>query len=567
MAAEQQFLNAGIVSLDPLVTYTKRFGALPVGIAGAVPELFANRPSLHLVSASWFLHDSAVDEIASEIRRVSGILPQAHFIFLAASSYDAYRLASAGVPSFTCNSIIFIDEQVFRPMPPFDGTGYRYDAIYNARFETYKRHELAARIDNLALIYDRPLAGGVSAVEADVRKLLPTAHYLNHELGAGVYKNLNRVEVAQQLRLSRCGLCLSAEEGEMRVAMEYLLCGLPIVSTQSIGGRDRYFQPAYAIIAPDDPEAIAEAVKEMSRRRINKLAVRDHVGRILAHERQAFLKGLNAVARDVFGVSDVFGDMRAFIHAMPFIAPSEEWGRRRLEDVARALDEIPPRGAAPSRQAIAKSKVEDRYHKLFLEELALNGIPNEYEPGAGAANSSLLYILARLMRELPVQDVVELGSGQTSILIDRIRKAKHKAFEARTLEHDRNWIDRIGKKVDHRTIYAPLRKMDVAGHEIEFYEIANDLPQQIDFLLIDGPPASCPQTRFSRLGAATLVPLLGSDFVILIDDSEREGEQLLSALIAERLSSRHAGYRKKEFHGDKRQTVFAGGAFADAIDF
>lgn len=40
---------------------------------------------------------------------------------------------------------------------------------------------------------------------------------------------------------SRCGLILSAEEGACFAAMEYLLCGLPVVTTPNIGGRDEFF--------------------------------------------------------------------------------------------------------------------------------------------------------------------------------------------------------------------------------------------------------------------------------------------------------------------------------------
>ncbi|WP_164127899.1 glycosyltransferase, partial [Stenotrophomonas maltophilia] len=48
------------------------------------------------------------------------------------------------------------------------------------------------------------------------------------------------------------GLCLSAVEGAMCASMEYLMAGLPVVSTPSVGGRDVYFDPDYCIIA--EPE-------------------------------------------------------------------------------------------------------------------------------------------------------------------------------------------------------------------------------------------------------------------------------------------------------------------------
>ncbi len=52
---------------------------------------------------------------------------------------------------------------------------------------------------------------------------------------------LNSWEVARKLNACRVGMCLSETEGAMFAAVEYLLCGLPVVSTPSQGGRDVWF--------------------------------------------------------------------------------------------------------------------------------------------------------------------------------------------------------------------------------------------------------------------------------------------------------------------------------------
>ena len=49
--------------------------------------------------------------------------------------------------------------------------------------------------------------------------------------------------------MSQVGLCLSKSEGAMFASIEYLLCGLPIVSTKSVGGRDIFFTDENCIIA------------------------------------------------------------------------------------------------------------------------------------------------------------------------------------------------------------------------------------------------------------------------------------------------------------------------------
>jgi glycosyltransferase involved in cell wall biosynthesis len=49
----------------------------------------------------------------------------------------------------------------------------------------------------------------------------------------------------------------------MFASIEYLLCGLPVVTTRSIGGRDVFFDPAYVEWVEDDPEAVAQGVRNL----------------------------------------------------------------------------------------------------------------------------------------------------------------------------------------------------------------------------------------------------------------------------------------------------------------
>lgn len=83
------------------------------------------------------------------------------------------------------------------------------------------------------------------------------------------YSDDDKVPVEEIVRLynqCRVGLCLSGMEGAMFASMEYLLCGLPIVTTRSVGGRDAFFDPEYVITVEDTPEAVSAGVKEMCAR-------------------------------------------------------------------------------------------------------------------------------------------------------------------------------------------------------------------------------------------------------------------------------------------------------------
>jgi hypothetical protein len=334
---EDCLLECGIVSTDPLVTFSKRHTPTPIGIAGGCSELFRSGPSLHLVSPCWALHPEDIAEIAAETKRLATVLPKARLVVLANTDMEGLRLSIAGAQAIVGNSTVFVDERIFKPMPAFDGSDAEFDAIYNARFEPYKRHELAKKTENLALIYDPQFDGSSSPLEPEIRKLLPHARFLNHEIGKGQHLRLSRETVAREVNRARVGLCLSDEEGSMRAAMEYLLCGLPIVTTRSAGGRDRYYHAPFVLVVRDDPDEVGAAVAELIARNLNKLQVREYIGRIVAFERRNLLAAINAIAREHFGISEMFTTPEPFIRAQPFTDPTSDWGREKIERAAKTL--------------------------------------------------------------------------------------------------------------------------------------------------------------------------------------------------------------------------------------
>ncbi|MBV9332207.1 MAG: glycosyltransferase [Alphaproteobacteria bacterium] len=330
------FSDIGLLSLDPPITYSTRQPAAPLGIAWACPELFSGRPSLHFVSFSWALFDRIVSEIASEVETLSARLPEARIVFLTATDYDIARFSRHSLAAIPGNPSIFVDERIFKPLPPFDFSDAAFDAIYNARFVRFKRHELTYRLQRPAFIYDPPLDVPLVQTEAATRAALPDAHYLNHEHGKGSYIRLDRETIAREVNRARCGLCLSAVEGFMTASMEYLLCGIPVISTESIGGRDRYYDGAYAFGVEPNAEAVAAAVAAIRNKRFNKLQIREQVGRLVQFERRNLLSAINRISREAFGIPDVFQSLTSFVAARPFALPTG-WARPRFEAAASEL--------------------------------------------------------------------------------------------------------------------------------------------------------------------------------------------------------------------------------------
>ncbi|MFO0904145.1 MAG: glycosyltransferase [Pirellulales bacterium] len=182
-----------------------------------------------------------------------------------------------------------------------------FQAVYNARMNPFKRHWLAERIGSLMIV------GGVYAPDdswdyfSEVRRRLPQAWFTH----ADNHWFRGPEEIAALLNEARVGLCLSACEGAMYAATEYLLCGLPVVSTASLGGRDVWFDPKYTRIVDDDPAAVAAAVDELDSLRLPPAEVRGAALREMAVQRERFFE----LGRRIYGQLSIDRSFVADFHA------------------------------------------------------------------------------------------------------------------------------------------------------------------------------------------------------------------------------------------------------------
>jgi glycosyltransferase involved in cell wall biosynthesis len=137
--------------------------------------------------------------------------------------------------------------------------------------------ELAAEVERLALIFSYDsfeyTTQQFHAEHVRLSALMPHATFLNKLTPEG-FEWFFPDRVNAVLAQSRVGLCLSAVEGAMRAAIEYLFAGLSVVSTPSIGGRDVYFDDEYCIIADPDPRSIREAVNALVARAVPRDYIR-----------------------------------------------------------------------------------------------------------------------------------------------------------------------------------------------------------------------------------------------------------------------------------------------------
>ncbi|MBE1291333.1 MAG: glycosyltransferase [Rhodobacteraceae bacterium] len=185
------------------------------------------------------------------------------------------------------NHNAWLDEAV--TMRPLSGIEKKFDAIYVGRRSAFKRHMLAEKVARLALVAGINHGNNISPVPDNPAFINDTP--------------LSPEHVCHTINQSHCGLILSAIEGACFASSEYLLCGVPVVSTPSQGGRDVWYNGYNSIVCDPDPEAVAEAVDFFCRHRPDPRAIRAmHIEQAKAY-RTRFIMELQSVF-DRFGEKD-----------------------------------------------------------------------------------------------------------------------------------------------------------------------------------------------------------------------------------------------------------------------
>jgi hypothetical protein len=238
---------------DPLVCVISAGGSLASGLALALD--YANgRPCHVLARPSW---DLAIigDALASASRWLREVHPRVRLTAMAPTAAGADHVARSGVAAIHAHNSAFISERIFYPEPD---TPKLFDAVHNAQALPFKRHELAYGVPNLALItyLGQQATGSLAELVAGYRDL----RFANYSARDG-FRSLDGGEVRHVVNQARCGLVLSELEGPNNASMEYFLCGAPLVTTPSRGGREAMYDPRHVAIVDADPKAVEAAVR------------------------------------------------------------------------------------------------------------------------------------------------------------------------------------------------------------------------------------------------------------------------------------------------------------------
>jgi hypothetical protein len=198
----------------------------------------------------------------------------------------------------------------------------------------------------------------------------------------------------------------------------------------------------------------------------------------------------------------------------------------------------------------ASDTTELLYLAVFFRMLDAIGIKDAFYPFRGAANASLLYLVTRCLLEFDLKWALDLGAGQTTLLLNALRRTR--SFDCLSLDHDGQWAQQVQKQVAHPVLSAPLKGITVAGAATDFYDF-DPGDAKYDLIIVDGPPGS--RTR-SRSGVISLFANnLAEDFIIIFDDTERPGEAQTWKLARNVLEQNGIKILKHKFIAAKEQRV------------
>lgn len=177
--------------------------------------------------------------------KISLLLSKAKYpkniFFLANSEHDAQMLTEEdGVQAFSVSHNAFIDSDVFQPI----STNKSFDAVYIGCCRPQKRLNLAKDVFPELLV--------VTHSDEETTKIVSGSKSIIYSPPIEDFSKL--------ICSGRCGLLLSAAEGGCYASTEYLYCGIPVVSTESLGGRDAYYDDVTAVVVKDTESEIARAV-------------------------------------------------------------------------------------------------------------------------------------------------------------------------------------------------------------------------------------------------------------------------------------------------------------------
>lgn len=213
-------------------------------------------------------------------------------LYFLCNDWQTYYVRKSHIKNLhVINQNCFMDESIFCIKDKFEK---KYDVLYNGRRSKMKRHYLAKNVGEelkLALVYPHYDLSWSDLPEDELPR-----HVYHNKVG------LSPQQVCDVINQSRVGLILSAREGACFASSEYLLCGVPVISTPSKGGRAFWYNDENSLIVDPDPAAVLDAARALIAAPRDPHRIRAAHLKLMQEQRHALLDNVLRPIRDRFSL-------------------------------------------------------------------------------------------------------------------------------------------------------------------------------------------------------------------------------------------------------------------------
>jgi len=208
---------------------------------------------------------------------------------------------------------------------------------------------------------------------------------------------------------------------------------------------------------------------------------------------------------------------------------------------------------------------ESLYSNIFRDTISESTwlINKKFSLHYGAANYSFLYVLYRILDELRPINILEFGLGQTTKLTTEYINNTEYGKSLTVIDDDQEWIENFSKKLNINDSIS-INKVDI--EEFTFDSSINrryalkDLRKHLgggvnkfDLIIIDGPVGF--NQSYPRSNILDIVDNLDDEFIIIMDDHERDGERNITQNLLKIFEEKGIKYHQLMLFGIKEQLV------------
>ena len=255
--------------------------------------------------------------------------------------------------------------------------------------------------------------------------------------------------------------------------------------------------------------------------------------------------------------TEPFGELNKCVNEQSEIIKGQMLANKKNEELLRDISI----GINNARRYSMENSWSNVFHDTIVHSSWLKNCI--FSPGRWAIGYPAMYAIYRVLDEFKPQSILELGLGQSTKLIAQYVEANYGVCH-KVIENDKKWITffKNGNKISERTeiIYKELSESQLNGKEhIRCYkDFSNQIyPGKYDFIFIDAP-IGWDMKEYSRIDILSILPdCLSGSFVIIVDDSQRQGERNTIAEIEKKLDENNILYSEGRYAGEKETCLIA----------